>query len=221
LKTIAPKFTRGRREAAGASSIGNATVMINAEAEPATLAGRAGDAFSQFRQGQPDAMADLVAMLTPILWHTVRAQRLDATTTEDVLQTTWLSLVKGADKIADPRSVLQWLIVTARREAWRVSRGQSRQTPQELIADDVVSSEESPEALVLRSDTERVLWNHISKLPDRCRELLRVIAFSDRPDYAELAQSLGMPIGSIGPTRGRCLAKLRSSLTTDARWEPR
>ncbi|MGX7681129.1 RNA polymerase sigma factor [Jatrophihabitans sp. DSM 45814] len=193
--------------------------MINAEAEHSTLAGRAGDAFTRFRQGEPDAMAELVAMLTPILWHTVRAQRLDATTTEDVLQTSWLALVKGADKIADPRSVLQWLIVTARREAWRVSRGQTRQTPQELFDDDFVSSEESPEALVLRSDTDKVLWAHISALPDRCRELLRVIAFSDRPDYAELARSLGMPVGSIGPTRGRCLAKLRQSLTTDARWE--
>jgi RNA polymerase sigma factor (sigma-70 family) len=195
--------------------------MVNAEAEHSTLACRAGHAFSSFRDGDSAAMADLVAMLTPILWHTVRAQRLDAASAEDVLQTTWLALVKSADKIADPRSVLQWLIVTARREAWRVSRGQARQTPQELFDDDIVSTEESPENLVLRSDTDQVLWAHIAALPDRCRELLRVIAFSDRPDYAQLARSLGMPVGSIGPTRGRCLAKLRLSLTTDARWEPR
>ena len=101
--------------------------MINAEAEQGTLASRAGAAFERYRGGQSDAMADLVAMLTPILWHTVRAQRLDATSTEDVLQTTWLALVKNANSIADPRSVLQWLIVTAKRESWRVSRGQMRQ----------------------------------------------------------------------------------------------
>ncbi|UQX88035.1 sigma-70 family RNA polymerase sigma factor [Jatrophihabitans telluris] len=195
--------------------------MVNAEAEHSTLACRAGDAFAAYRDGNAGAMASLVEMLTPILWHTVRAQRLDATTTEDVLQTTWLALVRSADKIADPRSVLQWLIVTARREAWRVSRGQSRQTPTELVDEDFVSAEESPEALALRSDSEKLLWQHVSALPDRCRELLRVIAFADRPDYAELARSLAMPVGSIGPTRGRCLAKLRASLTTDARWEPR
>ena len=195
--------------------------MINAEADHSTLVGRAGDAFSLYRSGHAEAMGDLVAMLTPILWHTVRAQRLDSTSTEDVLQTTWLALVKNADKIADPRSVLQWLIVTARREAWRVSRGQQRVAPQELDDEDVVSREESPEALTMRSDTQRVLWSHIADLPDRCRQLLRVIAFADRPDYPELARSLGMPIGSIGPTRGRCLAKLRASLSADARWELR
>jgi len=195
--------------------------MINAEADHSTLVGRAGDAFSLYRSGHAEAMGDLVAMLTPILWHTVRAQRLDSTSTEDVLQTTWLALVKNADKIADPRSVLQWLIVTARREAWRVSRGQQRVAPQELDDEDVVSREESPEALTMRSDTQRVLWSHIADLPDRCRQLLRVIAFADRPDYAELARALGMPVGSIGPTRGRCLAKLRAALATDIRWETR
>jgi RNA polymerase sigma factor (sigma-70 family) len=196
--------------------------MINAEAEHGTLACRAGEAFELYRAGQTVAMGDLVAMLTPILWHTVRAQRLDNSSAEDVLQTTWLALVRNADKIADPRAVLQWLIVTARREAWRVSRGQLRMSPQELDDDDFASSaDDSPENLALRTAAEQVLWSHIAALPDRCRQLLRVIAFADRPDYAELAHSLGMPVGSIGPTRGRCLAKLRASLTTDARWEPR
>ncbi|MDQ1733609.1 MAG: hypothetical protein QOK10_3768 [Pseudonocardiales bacterium] len=193
--------------------------MIDADAEHSTLAGRAGEAFLRYRAGDSAAMGGLVEMLTPILWHTVRAQRLDSASTEDVLQTTWLALVRNADKIADPKSVLQWLLVSARREAWRISRGQSRQTPQELLDLDLISSEESPEALAVRSDSEKLLWSHVAALPDRCRELLRVIAFADRPDYAELARSLSMPIGSIGPTRGRCLAKLRAALATDARWE--
>ena len=62
------------------------------------------------------------------------------------------------------------------------------------------------------SDNDVRLWQHIAQLPERCRALLRVIAFADRPDYAAVAESLGMPIGSIGPTRGRCLAKLRLQL---------
>ncbi|MGN6613012.1 MAG: sigma-70 family RNA polymerase sigma factor, partial [Angustibacter sp.] len=52
-----------------------------------------------------------------------------------------------------------------------------------------------------------------ARLPERCQALLRVIAFADRPDYASVAESLGMPIGSIGPTRGRCLHRLRAALT--------
>ena len=196
--------------------------MINAEAEQGTLASRAGAMFERYRAGESEAMGELVALLTPILWHTVRAQRMDKESTEDVLQTTWLALVRSADSITDSRAVLQWLIVAARREAWRVLRAQSRQTPTE-IDDDAIQSPDSelPENLVVRGVDEQVLWSHIAELPDRCRELLRVIAFADRPDYAELARSLGMPVGSIGPTRGRCLAKLRASLNTDARWELR
>ena len=196
--------------------------MINAEAEQGTLASRAGEVFQRYRDGEPQAMGELVAMLTPILWHTVRAQRLDRETTEDVLQTTWLALVRGAESIADPRAVLQWLIVSARREAWRVMRYHSRQLPYE-IAEDAVQTpdDELPESVVLRGTSEKLLWSHVAELPERCRALLRVIAFADRPDYPELARSLGMPMGSIGPTRGRCLAKLRASLSTDARWELR
>lgn len=196
--------------------------MINAEAEQGTLASRAGEVFQRFRDGDSQAMGELVAMLTPILWHTVRAQRLDKESTEDVLQTTWLALVRGADTIADPRAVLQWLIVSARREAWRVMRGQSRQLPYEIDEDAIrTSDEELPESVLLRGASEELLWSHVAALPERCQALLRVIAFADRPDYPELARSLGMPIGSIGPTRGRCLAKLRASLSTDARWELR
>jgi RNA polymerase sigma factor (sigma-70 family) len=196
--------------------------MINAEAEQGTLASRAAEVFQRYRGGDSQAMGELVAMLTPILWHTVRAQRLDKESTEDVLQTTWLALVRSAESVSDPRAVLQWLIVSARREAWRVMRGQSRQLPYEIDEDAIQTPEdELPESVVLRGTSEKLLWSHVAGLPERCRALLRVIAFADRPDYPELARSLGMPIGSIGPTRGRCLAKLRASLSTDARWELR
>jgi len=77
------------------------------------------------------------------------------------------------------------------------------------------------ESEVIGGQSQRQLWRHVEKLPDRCRTLLRVIAFADRPDYAELAKSLGMPQGSIGPTRGRCLAKLRILLANDPSWEAR
>lgn len=196
--------------------------MVNAEAEQGTLASRAGEVFQRYRTGDFDAMGELVSLLTPILWHTVRAQRLNTQAAEDVLQSTWLTLVRHADSITDPRAVLQWLMVAARREAWRVLRGHARQAPYEIAEDAMqVPENELPENVTLRDAEQELLWTHINELPERCRELLRVIAFADRPDYANLARSLGMPMGSIGPTRGRCLAKLRASLTTDARWELR
>lgn len=185
-----------------------------------SLATRAGRLFAEYRSGEPDKMGELVRILTPILWHTVRGCRLDTATAEDVLQTVWLTLVRKADTIAEPQAVLQWMVVTTKREAWRVARNQAKVRPEDLEAsgggDDV---EASVEEEVIRSETDRQLWRHISALPERCRLLLRVIAFADRPDYAELSKALGMPAGSIGPTRGRCLAKLRAALAQDPTWE--
>jgi RNA polymerase sigma factor (sigma-70 family) len=193
--------------------------VISADSVPGTLASRAAQLFAAFREGDESKMADLVSLVTPILWHTARAQRLDYDSAEDVVQTSWLALVRSAESIADPQAVLQWLIVSTRREAWRVVKKSGRDEPREFEADDLVGpARELPEEVMLASDEESRLWQHIAQLPERCRALLRVIAFADRPDYAAVAESLGMPIGSIGPTRGRCLAKLRQLLTADPHW---
>lgn len=190
-----------------------------------SLAARAGRLFADYRAGDETQMAEFVRVLTPILWHTVRGTRLANAAAEDVLQTVWLTLVRKADSIVEPLAVLQWLVVTTKREAWRVSRLQAKVRPEDLEAsppkarrvdDDAAPSVEDE---VIRGASDHRLWTHISALPERCRTLLRVIAFADRPDYAEIARTLGMPQGSIGPTRGRCLAKLRVALAHDPTWE--
>lgn len=194
--------------------------MIDTEPAPETMATRAAALFRDFRDGDEAKMADLVTLLTPILWHTARAQRLDHELAEDVVQSAWLALVRSAETIADPQAVLQWLIVSVRREAWRVVRKVDRVEPREFESDDLVTSREDlPEEQVLRGEDQGRLWQHVATLTERCRELLRVIAFADRPDYAAIAQALEMPVGSIGPTRGRCLAKLRQLLSDDPSWE--
>jgi RNA polymerase sigma factor (sigma-70 family) len=196
-----------------------AAAVITADSVPDTLASRAARLFEDFRSGDEAKMSDLVSLVTPILWHTARAQRLDQEAAQDVVQTAWLALIRSAETISDPQAVLQWLIVSTRREAWRVVRKSDRAEPREFDDDDLVTpARELPEEVVLASDEESRLWQHIAGLPERCRALLRVIAFADRPDYAAVAQALGMPIGSIGPTRGRCLAKLRQKLMADPGW---
>ena len=77
-------------------------------------------------------MVDLVHLLTPILWHTARAARLDAASAEDVVQNVWLALVRHADSISEPMAVLQWLVVSTKRESWRVSRAAARVRPEDL-----------------------------------------------------------------------------------------
>jgi RNA polymerase sigma factor (sigma-70 family) len=147
---------------------------------------------------------------------------LDAASAEDVLQTVWLTLVRKSDTIAEPLALLQWMVVSTKREAWRVAKNQVRFRTDDLESTPVAANNgASIEDAILRDDSDSRLWRHIAALPERCRTLLRVIAFADRPDYAELARALGMPQGSIGPTRGRCLAKLRIALAQDPSWEHR
>ena len=202
--------------------------MIETESSDSTLVDRAAAAFTAYRDGDRACLDELVSLLSPLLWHTVRAQGVDRLAAEDVVQTIWMRLLHSSGSIREPQTIVKWLITAARREAWRVTK-QTRtdgvrttallgEEGQELI-DLPVQRAELPEETLFRSTRQRVLWHHVHSLPARCRELLRVIAFADRPDYASLADSLGMPVGSIGPTRGRCLAKLRLVLDADPQWE--
>jgi RNA polymerase sigma factor (sigma-70 family) len=183
------------------------------------LAARMAVDLRAYRDGDPSAMARLVRRATPLLWHVARGFRLDAGTAEDVVQNTLLAFVRHGDGITEPHAVLRWLIVTARREAIRAAQFRDQA---ELVEDPglalVAPETDGPEPSVLAGAAQKALWRNIAKLPERCQRLLRVIAFADRPDYAALSEALGMPVGSIGPTRGRCLAKLRSLLAADPEW---
>lgn len=178
-----------------------------------TLAGRA---FAAYRAGERERLAELVELVSPVLWQAARAQGAAAATCEDAIQTAWLQLVDHADTIAEPAAVLGWLVVVVKREVWRLARGGHREVVEEIP--DAPAQQLDPESESILSERQQILWNHIGSLPARCQELLRVIAFAERPDYAAIATALGMPVGSIGPTRGRCLQKLRTTLGADPRW---
>jgi RNA polymerase sigma factor (sigma-70 family) len=172
---------------------------------------KAANAFADYRDGVPGAIDRLVRLVTPLLWHTARHCGLGAAEAEDAVQQAFLTLVRRADAIADPMAVVRWLTVTLRRQAWRDRAAAGQRSPAEPTDDDLPLAP-SAEAVALLSDEQRTLWAHVKALSPRCRRLIAVIAFSPRPDYAAIAADLGMPIGSIGPTRGRCLAKLRARL---------
>lgn len=178
---------------------------------------RAADLFDAWRDGDGRSMDDLVRLMTPVLWHVVRAYGLERTLAEDVVQTTWLQLVRGHGAIADSRAVSAWLTTTARREAWKVGKAVGRvDTAESDDLDALLPEQASAEEHVALDDENRRLWAAVRRLAERCQRLLRVIAFEDRPDYARLARDLSMPVGSIGPTRSRCLAKLRDLLDAPA-----
>jgi RNA polymerase sigma factor (sigma-70 family) len=171
------------------------------------------------RTGDLGALDEVVRELNPLLWHVARAQELTTEQAADVVQTTWLELLRRLDDIRSSGALTAWLVTATRREAWRVRHRQRRQAANgtETLESAVDPGPELHEHLVA-DERDRVLWRHFRRLPERCRTLLRVVAQVDRPDYTVVAEALGMPRGSIGPTRGRCLAKLREMLLGDPAW---
>ena len=77
-------------------------------------------------------------------------------------------------------------------------------------------AQDSPESEIVTDDDNARLWQALGQLPERCQRLLRIVAWEPRPDYSSVADALAMPIGSIGPTRRRCLEKLRIELGEEA-----
>jgi RNA polymerase sigma factor (sigma-70 family) len=192
-----------------------------------TLVARATAAFAAYQDGDRFAFDTLVEVVTPLMWRTTRGAGLDPTSSEDVIQGVWLALLRTSDSVRDPQTIVKWVLTATRREAWRISKrtrtDQQRSgavfgVDSEELMDLPAAREAGPEERVIEDDRHRVLWGHVQALPERCRQLLGVIAYADKPDYASLAEALGMPVGSIGPTRGRCLAKLRDALTRDTAW---
>jgi RNA polymerase sigma factor (sigma-70 family) len=176
-------------------------------------AARMADLLGAARAGSEDALGQIVNELSPLLWQVARSAGLSQGDAEDVLQTVWMRLITHLDSIQDAGALTGWLVTTTKREAWRVCAAGRKQLPadQDVFADLPDQGPGSEEQVIL-DDQRRALWTAIGMLPRRCQELLRIMAFAPRPDYATVAAALGMRVGSIGPTRGRCLAKLRALL---------
>lgn len=191
-----------------------------------TLGDRAALALEAYRIGVSDPFADVVPELTPLLWHVVRSQNVPRDLAEDVVQGVWLAFVRSADTIRDPQGALKWLLVTARRAAWEAARKhrdqERRTTPlpdgETPGAPELSARDLGPDEALLVDERDRVLWRNVRALPERCQQILRLLAFADRPSYHEIAEVTGMGVTSVGATRGRCLAKLRTRLADDEGW---
>lgn len=182
-----------------------------------SISSQAAAAFRDFLDGDIGRMSDLVQLLTPPLWAVARSCGLDPAQAEEAVQAGWVALAGHHESVRDPQAVFAWLLTTVKREAWRAA---SRPAGEPLEAEPA-SDSEGPDVVVETRDRSARLWRHVSALSPRCQALLRVVAFAPAPDYAAISVALGMPVGSIGPTRGRCLAALRTSLLHDPAWSDR
>jgi RNA polymerase sigma factor (sigma-70 family) len=164
-------------------------------------------------QGDQRAWDVIVARYSGLVWSVARGFRLGAADAADVSQATWLRLVEHLGDVRDGARLGAWLATTARREALGLLRRGGRDVPTEDVELlDAAQAEGSPESEILRSEQDVRLWGAFGRLPCPCQRLLRVLLADPAPSYADVAAALDMPVGSIGPTRGRCLSTLRGLL---------
>ena len=166
------------------------------------------------RRGDQAAWDQIVQRYAALVWAVCRAYGLGGADADDVGACVWLRLVERLDTIREPAALPGWLKTTAQRECLYLLRTKNRQVP---VAEDAVfedsafkdSDGPASDEWLLRQERQAALREAFAVLTERCRRLLSML-FADPPaPYAEIADTLGMTIGGIGPTRMRCLERLR------------
>jgi RNA polymerase sigma factor (sigma-70 family) len=174
-------------------------------------ASQVGDLARRAADGDQQAWDALVTQYSGLLWSVVRRFRLGEQQSADVVQTTWLRLLENIRLIRDPARLPGWLVVTARNLSVEAVRYAGRSRP---LDDDYESpiTDERPEVAVLRFERETLVRQALRRLSERDQELLTLVVASPPIPYEEISVRLGMPVGSIGPTRMRALRRLRAEL---------
>jgi RNA polymerase sigma factor (sigma-70 family) len=162
--------------------------------------------------GEREAWNELVEEFEGMLWAVARCHRLRDADAADVTQTAWLRLAENLERLKDPSRVGAWLATTARRECLRALRASARELPDAELPEPADDGLSPIDRGLLEAERDRALWSAFRRLPARDQSLLRMLVAEPQPSYDEIAAALGMPIGSIGPTRGRALARLRGEL---------
>jgi RNA polymerase sigma factor (sigma-70 family) len=170
------------------------------------------------RQGDAAAWEALIMRYQRLVYSVPRRAGLSDELAADVFQHVFATLLTKLDQIEQPERIGAWLVTTARREAWRVSR-QERAVERHGSVDDsdaagtIPDHDPLPDEIVLRLEQQHRVRTAVAALDDRCRTLLTLLFYSaESPPYAEIAAAIGTTEGGVGPTRARCLQKLRRLL---------
>ncbi|WP_199444246.1 RNA polymerase sigma factor [Umezawaea beigongshangensis] len=165
-------------------------------------------------EGDQGAWNEIVERYTPLVLSVIYKHRLRPADAADVNQTLWLRLVEQISRLRDPDALPGWITTTTRNECLRVLRLQQRT----LLFDPLAPDEQPPAAVVDDPDADMVaaergqaLREGFAQLSEQCRALLSRLLADPPASYASISGQLGVPIGSIGPTRIRCLDKLRKT----------
>lgn len=168
------------------------------------------------QRGDERAWAELVKSFATLVYSTARQAGLQSNDAEDVFQHTFLALYRNLDRIEDARRLVKWIAVTASREAIRISKQKARfddTTAANALLDEVIRDDErSAEELLVASSQSQLAIDGLEQLQESCKNLLQALFEENPRPYDEIAAELGISIGSIGPTRARCIEKLRRIL---------
>jgi len=164
------------------------------------------------KTGDRQAWDDLVERYAPLIWSICRRYRLNDTDAEDVGQRVWLHLVTHVGTIRDPAALPGWLVTTTRRECARVLRTAHRDHPGEYVPDvENIAAQTSTtaEEEILAAERHAALREALTDLPPAWQRLMAMLSADPPVPYAEISSRLGIAVGSIGPTRARCLDRIR------------
>jgi RNA polymerase sigma factor (sigma-70 family) len=161
-------------------------------------------------RGEPWAWTSLMQSFGNLIMAIARSCRLNDADVNEVHQTTWLRLIENIDRIEQPDRIGAWLATTAKRESLRLVRSARSVTyAQEQLLQRPDTDLKAFDAGPIAEERAEVLRRALALLPPHCYRLLSLMVVDDPPSYKEISRALSMPIGSIGPTRGRCLEHLR------------
>lgn len=159
-----------------------------------------------------NAWNELVERYSPLVWTICARYRLNRHDIEDVNQNVWLRLVEQLGKLREPAALPGWLATTTSRECLRVVRAERRLDHFSTTLDEPPSPDEAMvEEEVLAAERNAALRAALAELPPNCRQLLAMFISETPHSYSEISAILQIPVGSIGPQRARCLARLRRS----------
>jgi RNA polymerase sigma factor (sigma-70 family) len=200
------------------------TVTTQEEPKEPVQALDAGQLVQRAAQGDRGAWERLVDKYARLIWAITRDFKLGESDAADVAQATWLRLLEHIDRIEYPDRVGSWIAATARNECLRSLAARKRVVlaHDEVTLGSVPSSDAAVDEGLLAAERAEVVREAVSRLPHRWQQLMELLMADPPVSYVEISDRLDLPVGSIGPTRRRCLARLQvllASSTADPTWE--
>jgi RNA polymerase sigma factor (sigma-70 family) len=165
-------------------------------------------------EGDQEAWNEIIERYAPLVWSICQRHQLSRPDIDDVGQSVWLLLVENIGKLRDPAALPGWLATTTKRECLRILKATRRHDHADLPPEEQLPLDPDAATIeqeVILAERNAALRAAFAELAPSCHELLSMLITDPPLSYEDISTRLGLPVGSIGPTRARCLERLRRS----------